>query len=69
MADSNCARVDHLVAHYLQELSLMSWNALYEEPKDGRCWEPSNPESHLHGEGPLRLDVVDEETAAADYRF
>ena len=47
----------------------MSWNALYEEPKDGRCWEPSNPESHLHGEGPLRLDVVDEETAAADYRF
>jgi hypothetical protein len=43
------------------------WETLYRDPRDGRLWELTHPNSHLHRGGPPRLAVVSPEEAAARY--
>jgi hypothetical protein len=43
------------------------WSALHLDPGDGRFWELTFPEGHLHGGGPPLLRVVSEEEARQKY--
>jgi hypothetical protein len=45
------------------------WDRLYLDPRDGRYWEETFPESGLHGGGPPRLASIDVEEAKARYHI
>jgi len=69
--DAACERIEHLVAHVLQELD-PSKNAggrdtLYRDPADGRLWERTFPMRHLDGGGPPTLATISEEEAIEKY--
>ena len=43
------------------------WETLYRDPRDGRLWELTYPQSEMHGGGPRRLHVVSRDEAAGKY--
>ena len=43
------------------------WETLYRDPRDGRLWELTYPQSEMHGGGPRRLHVLSRDEAAAKY--
>lgn len=43
------------------------WYILYRDPNDGRLWELTYPQSHMHGGGPRRLTVIDKDKARVKY--
>ncbi|PSQ68200.1 MAG: hypothetical protein BRD29_04400 [Bacteroidetes bacterium QH_2_67_10] len=43
------------------------WSSLHFDPDDGRLWELTFPESHLHGGGPPVLHVISQEEAREKY--
>jgi len=57
LADDTCHRIDELTRSHLKVLGRDSsgWDALYRDPDDGRFWELTYPQSHLHGGGPPQL--------------
>ena len=68
-ADAVAERIERLVAGHLQPLGAADggWSRLYRDPRDGRLWEYTYPESHLHGGGPPRLRLLAPEDARAKY--
>jgi hypothetical protein len=60
-ADKTCRRIEWLIANTLERLRVdpTGWNTVYRDPKDGRFWELTYPESSSHGGGPPTLIVVD----------
>jgi Immunity protein 27 len=62
-------RIERLVSKYLHEVgqSDNGWDTLYRDPVDGRYWELTYPESHMHGGGPPRLTYLSHEQVRERY--
>ena len=69
--DGACERIDWLLDHHLLRVADSpqsgGWETLYQDPDDGRYWERSYPQSHLHGGGPPELRVLPAEHAKQKY--
>jgi hypothetical protein len=57
VGDDVCERIDALTKSYLVKIGhdASGWETLYRDPNDGRLWERTYPQSHLHGGGPPQL--------------
>jgi len=64
-----CDRIEQLTENYLNKVSTDSsgWDILYQDPEDGRYWELTYPESHLHGGGPPILECISGNIARDKY--
>ncbi|HVR55687.1 MAG TPA: Imm27 family immunity protein [Pseudolabrys sp.] len=73
IADETCKRIDELVKSSLEKIAVSkecgAWETLYRDPKDGRYWEKTYPQSEMHGGGPPKLQVLSPEQAKAKYQF
>jgi len=60
VGDATCERIAWLVAERLQEVArdASGWFTLFRDPSDGRLWERSYPQGHMHGGGPPRLTLI-----------
>ena len=69
IGDATTQRIKWLVENALVELGADStgWDVLYRDPRDGRMWELTYPESDSHGSGPPRLTVLDLKRAEDKY--
>ena len=69
--DAVSGRIEWLIGERLVRLATdtSGWNTLYRDPRDGRLWELSYPESGLHGGGPPTLKVVSPEDARSKYEL
>lgn len=67
--DETCKRIKWLVAGKLQEVTTdaSGWDILYRDPVDGRYWELTYPQSHMHGGGPPRLTNLSLKQAKTKY--
>jgi hypothetical protein len=67
--DSVSRRIEGLVATVLRRIgsSADGWNTLYLDPEDGRFWEYSYPQSHMHGGGPPALKCLSNEEVRSRY--
>ena len=63
-ANEAAERIDWLIANCLRLVASGDWEALYQDPNDGRYWIVFYPESHLHGGGPPSMRAVAEAEAA-----
>lgn len=66
-ADKVCQRIEHLIADVFTKVADGNWEVLYRDPADGRFWELTWPQSHLHGGGPPQLQQLDAELAHSKY--
>jgi hypothetical protein len=73
IADETCKRIEELIKNSLQKVAISkdygAWETLYRDPKDGRYWEKTYPQGHMHGGGPPKLRVLSVEQAKAKYQF
>jgi len=62
-------RIKWLVSSRLQRLGRdpSGWETLYCDPRDGRLWEHTYPQSEMHGGGPPALRFITPADAAAKY--
>ena len=62
-------RIAWLTAAKLQEIARdwSGWDTLYRDPRDGRLWELTYPQSEMHGGGPRRLHILSREEATQKY--
>ena len=64
-------RIEQLIHGHLHRIAVSpivgAWEALYLDPSDGRLWELTYPQSHMHGGGPRRLAVIGLEAACEKY--
>lgn len=69
VADQTCERIAELIRSHLTEVArdASGWDVLYRAPDDGRLWELTYPQSHLHGGGPPQLRHLDENEARTKY--
>jgi len=67
--DESSCRIKALVRDYLIKLGEgdFGWSKLFSDPVDGRFWEHTYPQSHLHGGGPPELRCLSEEEAVARF--
>jgi hypothetical protein len=56
-------RIEALVSTVFQEVAVGNWEVLYRDPNDGRYWELTYPQGHMHGGGPPALKVVSHDQA------
>jgi hypothetical protein len=68
-ADQVDQRIRWLVSSRLMPLGTASegWDWLFRDPRDGRLWELTFPESSLHGSGPRTLSVIRVDVARSKY--
>lgn len=70
-ADSTCERVQWLTSHHLRKVAISkqwgAWETLFQDPDDGRFWERTYPQGHMHGGGPPTLKWIPNEQAKAKY--
>jgi Immunity protein 27 len=71
VGDETCARIQALLrdtlVHIADHPDYGAWQSLFRDPNDGRLWERSYPEGHLHGGGPPALLCVTEAEAKSSY--
>ena len=68
VADEAALRIDDLTTSYFEFVGAIdTWSMLYRDPKDGRLWEQTYPESQTHGGGPPKLAVISSEEARQRY--
>jgi Immunity protein 27 len=69
VGDVNCDRIRWLVQERLEPLATNAsgWDKLLRDPRDGRLWELTYPQSNLHGGGPPRLALIAQENAKRKY--
>ncbi len=69
VADATEQRIEWLTKQKLQRIARDSsgWETLYRDPRDGRLWELTYPQSEMHGGGSRRLHVVLRDEAAIKY--
>lgn len=67
--DAVAARIDWLLRERLERRGDAGggWEVLYRDPADGRLWELTYPQGHMHGGGPPRLRLLPPEAARAKY--
>ena len=67
--DDTSRRIETLAADHLERVGAepTGWDTLYRDPRDGRLWEKTYPQSDLHGGGPPTLQCVTPEYAARKY--
>ena len=69
IASKTSKRIEGLVRKHLQLIASARWEGLFRDPDDGRYWERTFPESGMHGGGPPKLAVIDEQQARIKYKF
>lgn len=73
VADEVCEEIETLTTSFLKHLAVSkewgAWETLFLDPVDGRFWERTYPDGHLHGGGPPRLSVISPEEARRKYEF
>jgi hypothetical protein len=69
VADPITRRIEALVARALNRVAVTDggWSTLYRDPRDGRYWEHTYPQSWMHGGGPPRLTFLTKDDVAARY--
>jgi len=69
VADAIEERIEWLTTQKLERIAKdwSGWETLYRDPRDGRLWELTYPQSEMHGGGPRRLHVVSRDEAAGKY--
>lgn len=69
IADETCERINELIRSHLQQLGhdASGWDMLYRDPDDGRFWELTYPQGHLHGGGPPQLRCLTLDEARKKY--
>ena len=67
--DANTERIETLIRDYLREVKrdASGWDLLYIDPKDGRFWELSYPDSSLNAGGPPLLKHLSREHVREKY--
>jgi hypothetical protein len=67
--DQNAALITELTETRLRRIALApgGWEALYQDPEDGRFWELHFPNGEMQGGGPAALRVLSNEAARARY--
>jgi hypothetical protein len=70
-ADDTCKRIEWLVAQRLEQVATGAdgWDVLFRDPRDGRLWERTFPQSEMHGGGPLSLTLIAPSAASLKYRW
>lgn len=70
-ADDVCSRIEWLLSHRLERIATdpSGWDLLFRDPRDGRLWERTYPQSHLHGGGPPMLKVLPHGIAQSKYGY
>jgi hypothetical protein len=68
-ADAITVRIRALAKGVLTKMGTdpSGWDTLYQDPQDGRYWELTYPQSHMHGGGPPRLTVISHDEAKRKY--
>ena len=65
--DETCLRIQDLINERLENIGLSEvnggWETLFRDPKDGRYWERTYPNSSWHGGGPPALICLFQEEA------
>jgi len=71
VGDNACERVHLLTQDYLEKIGFSQesggWETLYRDPSDGRFWERTYLQSHMHGGGPPSLLNLTEGEARKKY--
>jgi hypothetical protein len=71
VADEACERIKALVNGHLVELGSSKesggWDTLFQDPNDGRLWERTYLQGHMHGGGPPSLFNLSENDARKKY--
>lgn len=69
VSDDACRRIESLIAGPLQQVASSpdGWSNLYRDPSDGRLWEHTYPQGHLHGGGPPALACLGPAEAERKY--
>ena len=67
--DETCKRIQILTECYFEQVSVDgdNWFALYRNPADGNYWKLTYPQSHMHGGGPPRLQLISQHDARIKY--
>jgi Immunity protein 27 len=70
-ADPVTERIELLTTKYLTKVSMdaSGWETLYRDPQDGRYWELTYPQSHMHGGGPPSLVLVEKDQVKSKYNL
>jgi hypothetical protein len=68
-ADQNCERIEDLTRNELRKIGQdqTGWDVLYVDPRDGRFWELTYPQSEFHGGGPPLLTQIAKSDAEKKY--
>ena len=70
-ADAACERIEWLIAHHLKKIAdnpqSGAWETLYRDPDDGRYWERTFPQGHMHAGGPPQLKCLTFQEASKKY--
>jgi len=67
--DDTSQRISSLVKTELQQVATSKdgWEKLYRDPRDGRLWELTYPQSEMQGGGPPALLLISPEKAQEKY--
>lgn len=70
VGDQRCQRIEALIQSHLVVVGRdgSGWDILYRDPKDGRFWELTYPQSEMQGGGPPQLRCVEASAVAMKYR-
>lgn len=73
VADESCRRIEALVERVLVRVAEHpeegGWSTLFRDPRDGRYWERTYPQGHLHGGGPPALHNLSAADAKLRYKL
>lgn len=71
IGDATCLRIEWLINGRLDRVAGAGggWEQLYQDPADGRYWELTYPQSHMHGGGPPSLGVLSAAQAQTKYQW
>jgi hypothetical protein len=67
VGDETCERIQTLLREQLEKVAGSGWDTLYRDLGDGRYWELTYPQSHMHGGGPPRLTNLSVDQAREKY--
>lgn len=67
--DDQCRRINVLIKAELEHVATSKdgWEKLYRDPRDGRYWELTYPQSEMQGGGPPALILTGIESALEKY--